>query len=179
MRRSQLLISILTVGGLTLATACGGGGTPAPATPTGGDPGSAATPTGGTAAAGATGVLGLDWGASEDAVKAAFPQATARPEGGLWSMGTSERIAALTMFKFGAKGLEQVSVEWTEGYPTMDACAAGWKKVRAVYDGRYGASQADNLAGYWKSPTASVTLTCTPNESGAGVLAATITPPQK
>ena len=160
------LISIIAL------AACGGGGKPANTTPTD----STATTTSGAAKTGTSGVKNLDWGAGADAISAAFPQATPQP-GGMWSNGTSDGIEAITSFKLGAHGLEKVAVEWTSGFISMDDCATGWKKVRAIYDGRFGASQADNLAASWKTPTVSVTLTCSPNESGAGVLSATFAQP--
>ena len=122
------------------------------------------------ATSGTSGMPGLDWGASADAVLAASPRATPNKEGGLWATGTTDGITSITAFKMGAHGLEQINVEWTQGFISMEDCGSHWKTLRAKYDGRFGASTADNLAAYWKTPTASITLSCSPNDSGAGVL---------
>lgn len=148
-----------------LALAACGGAKPMPVT----------TPTAEPAAekVGSSGVKTLDWGASADAIKAVYPQVTANPAGGLWNNGTADGMTAITSFKLAAGGgLEAVQIEWTEGFPTMNECSTAWKKLRATYDNRYGKSQADNLAAYWKAPTVAVTLACNPNDSGAGVLTA-------
>ena len=143
----------------------------------GGKPATTTTTTTTPMKSGTSGVKNLDWGAGVDAISAAFPQATPNPAGGMGSNGTSDGGEAITSFKVGTHGLEQVAVEWTSGFISMGHCATGWKKVRAIYDGRFGASQSDNLAAYWKTPTASVTLACNPNDSGAGVLSATFAQP--
>ena len=77
----------------------------------------------------------------------------------------------------GTAGLEQVDIEWSEGFSTMQVCMDAWTKMRATYDARFAvASQADNGAAYWKTPTVDVTLACNPNESGAGVMTARYVP---
>ena len=122
------------------------------------------------ATSGTSGMPGLDWGASADAVLAASPRATPNKDGGLWATGNVDGINSLTSFMMGAHGLEKIHVEWTEGFISMADCASHWKTLRAKYDGRFGASQTDNLAAYWKTPTASIELACNPNDNGAGVL---------
>ena len=129
------------------------------------------------AAGNATGLEHFTWGESEDAVKAASPQATKNPDGGLWAMGTTNGISSLTVFKFGANGLASILIEWTEGFISMEDCAKHWKELRTGYDKSFGPSQADNLAAYWKTPTSSITLACNPNDSGAGVLSMSYAPP--
>jgi hypothetical protein len=126
---------------------------------------------------GTSGMAGLDWGASADAVRAVAPRATPNKAGGLWATGTTDGITSITSFKLGVHGLEEIDIEWTEGFVSMQDCATHWKTLRAKYDGRFGASQADNLAAYWKTPTASIQLACNPNDSGAGVLSMTYAKP--
>lgn len=168
--RATLLIS-LVYAGVTLGAACGGSNKPATTGPDRtGDVGT-------EPALGTTGVPGLDWGASADAVRAAFPQSTPT-DGGLWSMGTTDGHQSLTTFKIGAAGLEQVDIEWVEGYVSMDDCGKGWAEVRTKVDGRLGPSTQDNLAAYWNTASASVTLSCSPNDSGAGVLSQNFSPRQ-
>jgi len=127
-------------------------------------------PTKATAPAlGTSGVAGLDWGANATAVLAVYPRATPT-DGGLSFNGMAEGRLAITKFTIGAGGLGAVDVEWTDGFVSMEDCATGWKTMRTQLDGRFGASSADNLAAYWKTGSASITLACNPNESNAGVL---------
>ncbi|MCX5742565.1 MAG: hypothetical protein NT062_08720 [Proteobacteria bacterium] len=121
---------------------------------------------------GSSGLAGLDWGANADAVRAAFPNVTPT-DGGLWYVGMVESHQAVTKFTIGAAGLDQVVTEWTEGFISMADCGTGWAKIRATLDGRFGPSQADNLAADWKTATAKISLACTPNDSNAGVLSLT------
>ena len=146
-----------------LAAAACGSSTP-PATPS--NRGVAETP----AAPGTSGLAGLDWGASEDVVRAASPTVTSRQGGGLAATGQVDGIRSITSFQFGAHGLAQIDIEWTDSFASMADCSTRWTALRAKYDGRFGASQTDNLAAYWKTATASIVLACNPNENGAGVL---------
>ncbi len=166
-------VSRLTVGALAVA-ACGGTSTPAPATPeTEPREADGAASTGG----GVTGMPGLDWGATTEVVQATFPSATANPDGGLWVMGSAEGIESITSFQIGAAGLEAIRIEWSRGFVSMQECSTHWTTFRTKFDGQWGASQADNLAAYWTTPTASITLACNPNESDAGVLSMSYAPP--
>lgn len=144
--------------------ACGGASKPAT---TGPGNGGGATDT--AAAAGTTGLPGLDWGATAEAVLAANPRGAASPEG-VTAVAPVDGKNALTVYEIGASGLTMVTTEWTDGFISMDDCAGGWKDERATLDARLGPSQADNLAAYWETATASITLACSPNDSGAGVL---------
>lgn len=156
--------------------ACAGSHKPAATGPANasGDGATAAAPTTGT-----TGLPGLDWGASAEAVLAANPRATASADGATVSaVAPVDGKSAITVYEIGASGLAMISIEWTDGFISMDDCAGGWKDERATLDGRLGASQSDNLAAYWETPTASVTLACNPNDSGAGVLSLTYAPKQ-
>ncbi len=85
----------------------------------------------------------------------------------------AEGHQAVTKFTLGADGLGEVNIEWTEGFISMEDCGKGWGTLRASLDGRFGPSQGDNLAAYWKTATASITLACSPNDSNAGVLSLT------
>lgn len=166
----RLLTSVLLIS----LTACGGSNKPAdtgPANAGGGD-GAAAT-------AGTTGLPGLDWGATADAVLATNPRATASPNGAtITALAPVDGKNAITVYELGASGLAMITTEWTDGFVSMDDCAGGWKDQRATLDARLGPSQSDNLAAYWETATASITLACNPNDSGAGVLSVTYAPRQ-
>lgn len=154
--------------------ACGGASKPATTGP--GNGGGATDP---APAAGTTGVPGLDWGATAEAVLAANPRATASPNGATISaVAPVDGKNAITVYEIGASGLAMISIEWTDGFVSMDDCSGGWNDQRATLDARLGPSQSDNLAAYWETPTASVTLACNPNDSGAGVLSLTYAPKQ-
>ncbi len=165
----RLLTSVLLI---SLA-ACGGSNKPAATGPAnaGGD-GDTAPP-----AAGTTGLPGLDWGATADAVLAHDPRGQAS-EAGVTALHMVDGHNAITVYTISADGLSMVSTEWTDGFVSMDDCAGGWKDERATLDARLGSSQSDNLAAYWETPTASITLACNPNDSGAGVLSLTYAPKQ-
>lgn len=174
------MIQPVYVTSLALALSLAGGacgGKAQPTTPSNTASGSGAA-SGGDAARGTTGVPGLDWGASADQVRAVQPRATA-DKAGLVYLGTVEKRQAIVHYTIEQAGLQKIEVEFTDGYPTMEVCSEHWKELRTAFDGRFGASQADNLAAYWTTPTASITLTCGPNESGAGVLAIVYTPPEQ
>lgn len=165
---SVLLISLAACGGASKPAATG----PANAGGGGVGDGDAAAP-----AAGTTGLPGLDWGASAEAVLAANPRATASPNGAtVTAVAPVDGKNAITVYEIGGTGLAMISIEWTDGFVSMDDCAGGWKDARAALDGRLGSSQSDNLAAYWETATASVTLACNPNDSGAGVLSLTYAP---
>jgi hypothetical protein len=167
------LLSILAVGAALAVAACGGSNPPTPAGPSKPTTTGPIEPAEGKLTAhGTSGLAGLDWGASADAVRALYPRATAG-DGGLWYVGGVEGHQAVTKFSIGANGLSQVITEWTDGFISMDDCASTWHKLRASLDGRLGPSTADNLAAYWTTPSASITLACNPNDSNAGVLSVT------
>ena len=159
---------------LLFAAACGGS-SPAPVTPANsGEPAPSSEP---TLAAGSTGVGTLTWGADEAAIMAEFPQATANPQGGLWEMGSAQGMSAITVFDMQDGKLAGIRVEFTEGLISMDACSKKWTELRATFDGTFGPSQSDNLAAYWNTATTAIVMDCSPNESGAGILAITYAPP--
>lgn len=108
---------------------------------------------------------------------AEFPQATANPDGGLWSMGSAQGMQAITVFSMEAGKLVAIRVEFAEGLVSMEACSEKWTELRAKFDGTFGESQSDNLAAYWSTGSSDITMSCDPNESGAGVLSITYTPP--
>ncbi|MBL0215374.1 MAG: hypothetical protein IPQ07_15990 [Myxococcales bacterium] len=164
--RTPSLLSILAVGGALTLAACGGS---SKATTTTTPP----TPTESNAAGlGTSGIAGLDWGANADAVKKVSPRAEPG-EGGLWYPGMAEGHLAITKFAMGPNGLSEVIIEWTDGFVSMDDCGKGWTPLRTKLDGRFGPSQADNLAASWKTASASITLACNPNDINAGVLSLT------
>lgn len=169
--RSHRSIRALLGVALTLTLpACGGTPTPAPTTPP--ETAGSSEPADRTESARASGLPGLAWGASAEAVLAVYPRATAT-DGGLWYVGMAEDLNAVTKFTIGGDGLEQIHIEWIDGFISMDDCATGWRKLRTSLDGRFGPSGADNLAAYWKTASASITLACNPNDSNAGVLSLT------
>jgi hypothetical protein len=99
-------------------------------------------------------------------------------DGGLWSAGTPEGIAGTTSFTLGAKGLERIAIEWTSSFAAMGDCVKPWTAVRATYDGRFGASQTENGAAFWKTATAAIELACNPTDAGVFTLSASFTPPE-
>jgi hypothetical protein len=108
-------------------------------------------------------------------VLAANPQATASPDGATAVTPVDGRNAT-TVYKIGTDGLSLITTEWTDGFVSMDDCAGGFKRERATLDERLGPSQAENLAAYWETATASIVLSCNPNDDGAGVLSLTYAP---
>ncbi|MCE9572109.1 MAG: hypothetical protein K8W52_03025 [Deltaproteobacteria bacterium] len=162
---ARLGLSILTALGLA---ACGGS-KPVATGPTppaeGGD----------MPAVGTSGMPGLDWGATADAVIAKYPRGTADAAGVVY-LGTIEGHQAIAHFTIGDQGLSKIEIEWTDGFISMDDCGKGWNELRPTLDARLGASQADNLMATWTTATADVTLTCSPNDSGAGVLSQSYAP---
>lgn len=157
---------------LLVLFACGGSSKPATTPPQ--NSGTADTAAS-SAASGTTGLPGLDWGATAATVLAANPRATASPDGAT-AVAPVDGHNAITVYKIGAGGLGMITTEWTDGFVSMDDCAGGFKRERATLDARLGPSQADNLAAYWQTATASITLSCSPNDSGAGVLSLTYAP---
>lgn len=136
------------------------------ATPTSPPTGSATATDPGGATLGTSGA-GIDFGANEAAVRAAFPGVTPT-EGGLWENRAVFGRPAITKYVIGPNGLDRVDTEWTDGFASMEECGKTWKVLRAKLDERFGASQSDNLAAYWKTKTASLTLACNPNDNGNG-----------
>jgi len=174
--QSRLLTSIVTVGLAVGLAACGGSSKPAASGPSGSGGDSADDGVGGgrVMAPGTSGLPGLDWGATADAVMALYPRGTAN-EAGVVAIGMTDGHQSLTQFSIGATGLTQVDIEWVEGYISMEECLKGWAEVRTKVDERLGASTSDNGAAYWELPAASVTLACNPNDidNGSAVLSQT------
>lgn len=157
-----------------LAAACGGASKPAATGPgnTGGDGGDAvAAP----APAGTTSLPGLDWGASSAAVQARYPGATITADG-VVARGAVDGRPAVTTFTIGADGLEHVKTVWAASYPSMQACARDWDGRRREVDARLGESSAENLAAFWDTATATITLFCDPRDGDVAELAITYNP---
>ena len=163
---------------LTLATAllfgCGGKKTPAAkdamtadaSNPDGPAPDATDAPGVDAATAGdlgTSGYPGLDWGASLDDLKAKFPRAAPGTEN-LSITGDHAGKPGVTTFE--------------DESPSMEECATVWKEMRATLDGKLGASQSDNLAAYWESPTYNITLSCDPGDEDAGMLSMSYSQPQ-
>ena len=158
-----------------LVAACGGAGKP-PATGPGNATGATdATDATNAPAPGTSGLPGLDWGATAAAVQARYPGASASPDG-VTARGAVDGRPATTVFEIGEAGLAHIKTVWDDGYPSMEACTADWDARRAELDARLGESSAENLAAFWDTPTATVTLFCDPSESGAAELAITYNP---
>lgn len=171
--RPRLLTSFITLGVVAGLAACGGAAQPAANGP--GEPAGTGVAAAPVTAQGASGVPNLDWGASAEAVMALYPRGTAN-ETGIVAIGMTDGHQSLTQFTMGVAGLSQVEIEWVEGYVSMEHCLEGWAEVRAKVDERLGASTSGNRAAYWELPTATVTLACSPNDIGAGVLSQTYAP---
>lgn len=155
-----------------LAAACGGASTPAATSPGNATGATAATA---TPPLGTTGLPGLDWGATTAAVMARYPGAIASDDG-VTARGAVDGRPATTVFAIGEAGLEHVKTVWTAGYPSMGACADDWEARRVELEARLGEGSAENLAAFWDTATATITLFCDPGEGDAAVLAITYNP---
>lgn len=154
-----------------LAAACGGPSKPA-ATGPGNTTGAAdAAPL----APGTTGLPGLDWGATAAAVQARYPGATIDGDG-VTARGAVDGRAAVTTFTIGADGLEHVKTVWAASYPSMAVCARDWDARRIELDARLGESSAENLAAFWDTAAATITLFCDPRDGDIAELAITYGP---
>ena len=112
---------------------------------------------------GTTGFPGLDWGAPAEAVKAAYPGAAADPEGLAWR-GEHEGRPAVVRFAIEDGALVRVTVAYDGTFASMMACKAEFAPMRARLDQRFGPSAEENLAAFWDTETASITLSCDMNE---------------
>ncbi len=120
-------------------------------------------------AVGTSGYPGLDWGASLDALKAAFPKAAPGSDN-LSIVGQYEGRAAITTFELKGGQLARISVSFEDSFPSMDACGKTWTAMRTALDPKLGKSVGDNLAATWESATYAVTLSCDPGDEDEGVL---------
>jgi hypothetical protein len=149
---------------LTLAAGCGG--TKVAATgPTTAPPDAVRPP-------GTTGLPGLDWNNHRDEVTANYPGAAANG-GGLGWTGIVEGRPARVQFVMDGDGLRQIDVTWDGVFESMPACGDVLHEVRPAIDARHGTGTEENLAVYWDTPTASITLACNPDEEGRATLIAT------
>jgi hypothetical protein len=156
--------------------ACGGKSTPTTPTTTTDTPPAATDGLEGTP--GTTGYAGLDWGITEDGIKARFPDASAGATF-LSIAGNHGGKPSVTTFEFQDDKLHRISVSYTDEYPSMEDCLEVWKPMRASVDGKLGQGQAENGAAYWESTTYNITLSCDPGETDNGVLSMTYSQPQE
>lgn len=118
----------------------------------------------------------IAWGTLRAALEQRFPQATSDQYGLTWEATYAGKPAAIDLFFDDGGAFSGWRAVFAGTFESMDRCGETWRELRAVIDRRYGPSQSDNLAAYWETPTASVTLACNPNDSGAGVLSLTYAP---
>lgn len=123
-------------------------------------------------APGTSGLPGLDWGATPEAISTVYPGA-AESAGELRYTGTLEGAVGTVIFTMRDGGLDQVSIGWEAVYPSMLACADPLHELRARLDERLGASAEENLGVFWDTATASVVLSCNPGEDGRATLSQT------
>ena len=152
---SSALLALLAV------TACG------PAAPTG--PASP-VPTAGRPP-GTSGYPGLDWGANLDDITGLHRGAVANGGGLTWT-GLVEGRTASVQFGMDGDGLQQIDIVW-DTFDSMDACGEALHQTRPLIDRRLGEGAEENLAVFWETATASVTLSCNIAGDISATLAAT------
>jgi hypothetical protein len=125
-------------------------------------------------ALGSTHFVGLDWGMTPEQTKVIVP--TLAPDADLdmvWQarMKHDGRAGTLVLhFRVEPPaGLSMAVFTEDATYPTMTACAEEHQARRAVMDPKLGPSSSENLAAYWDSETATLTLACNPHENEADV----------
>ncbi len=163
--RTARAIAIVTggmlAGALLTVAACGGGGATAGGATT--DNAGPTAPAPQAMPPGSSGFPGLDWGDELAAVQAKYPAATPQGDGLLLRAPHGGRDAEIT-FTFGGGPLIYISVAYPEVFASMPACGEVFSQVRGALDATLGSSSEDNLAAYWTSDSASMTLTCGPTD---------------
>jgi hypothetical protein len=96
-------------------------------------------------------------------VQAAYPGAATDPEGLVWR-GAHEGRPALVRFALEHGALVRITVAYDGTFASMPACGAELTPLRARLDQRLGPSAEENLAAFWETPMASITLSCDLNE---------------
>ncbi|HVV86995.1 MAG TPA: hypothetical protein VHE35_28345 [Kofleriaceae bacterium] len=162
--------TMLGVAAMFAVAACGGSKAPPKL------PASTAGPAAGPPAAerpiGTSGFPGLDWGDRDDKIKPMYPGAEDYETGTAWH-GTVDGLPADVSFSIGnSTGLQQIDVAWKDTYPTMDACGEVLHRLKPIYEQRLGPSSEENLALFWDTGKASVTLACNPDDAMHGSLSA-------
>jgi hypothetical protein len=162
----------ILIGAALALSACGGKSAPS-TDPT---PPPDAAPTAPTELTpGTTGFPGLDWGDDRAKVKEAYRSAATRGED-MWAPVVHAGHDAAATFVFTGESLISISVTFAGEYPDMGACADPFHVVEAELIKSLGDSAEENLAAYWTTATASVTLACNPmDDSGRAELTASYT----
>lgn len=152
------------------------GGSQAPVAPGGGD---TDPPSGGgggrVMVPGTTGLPGLDFGADVKAIEALYADVTP-VDVGLAYTGTVEGLPATITFTVGSSGLTEVAITWSDTFPSMGACGLNLDDIRTAVDARLGPSSEENMAAFWETPTATVTLSCGMGDGEESTLAQTYAP---
>ncbi len=125
-------------------------------------------------APGSTRFVGLDWGMTPEQAQRVYPTlaAAANPEEGWQARMKHDGRAGLLILHFRVEappGLSMALFTEEATYPSMAACAEEHKKRRAEMDARIGPSSFENLAAYWETETASLTLACNPRDDESEV----------
>ena len=137
---------------LVLLVLAGCGAKPAPTTANVAPAGARPTP----ARTGTSGFETVSWG---DAIDGAH--------GGARSF---EGLPAVVSFDHVGDGVTAVHVRIDTTFPTMGSCQDAWTGLRARLNARLGASQSENLAAYWTTPTAAIIAACNPGDTGGANL---------
>lgn len=123
---------------------------------------------------GTTGFEQLSWGMTEADVRERYPEATVSEDP--WSgnpVWTAARVVdgtpAHVEMELERGALIFVGVRFDPTFPTMRACEPAWRAKRAEMDAKLGPSPEENMAAYWTTATADVTLSCDPVVDGADV----------
>jgi len=118
---------------------------------------------------GDTRFVGLDWRMTPQQAKVVYPTLVqhADPEQG-WQarMKHDDRIGLLALhFRVeDPAGLSMASFVDEATFPSMAACGEEHARRRAALDQKLGPSSSENLAAYWETETASLTLACNPRD---------------
>ena len=120
-------------------------------------------------APGSTRFVGLDWGMTPEQAQRVYPTlaADANPEMGWQVRMKHDGRAGLLILHFRVEppaGLSMALFTEEATYPDMTACAEEHKQRRAALDAKLGPSSYENLAAYWETETASLTLACNPRD---------------
>jgi hypothetical protein len=123
-------------------------------------------------ALGSAHVVGLDWRMTPEQAKVVYPTLAqhADLEQGWQARMKHDGRAGLLTLHFRVEepaGLSMVSFVEEATFPSMAACGEEHARRRSALDAKIGPSSADNLAAYWETETASLTLACNPqNDEG-------------
>jgi hypothetical protein len=63
-------------------------------------------------------------------------------------------------------GVQAVHLRANQLFPSMQTCAMAWRALRSQLDQRFGPSDDDNLAAYWRTTTSQIAAECDPIDPG-------------